>query len=80
MSADDPNQASKNYHKRLTQEYAELDDPVVRAQMQLDRWWEAQRDLDFEENDVYEVGGFQERWSTTPQFTKGRRDRDWRVR
>ena len=77
MSGDDPN---KNYNKRIAQEYAEADDPVVRAQLQLDRWWESQRDLDWEERDVYEVGGFQERWSQTPSYTKSKRDRDWRVR
>ena len=71
---------NKNYHKRLAQEYAELDDPRVKAQMQLDRWWQSQRDLEFEEGDIYEVGGFTERWSQTPSYTKGRRDRDWRIR
>ena len=76
----DDNTASKNYHRRLAQEYAELDDPLVKAQMQLDRWWELQRDLDWEEDDVYTVGGFQERWSQTPSYTKSKRDRDWRVR
>ena len=76
----DDNTASKNYHKRLAQEHAELDDPLVKAQMQLDRWWELQRDLDWEDDDTYMVGGFQERWSQTPQFTKSRRDRDWKVR
>jgi hypothetical protein len=48
--------------------------------MQLDRWWESQRDLDWEDDDIYYVGGFQERWSQTPQFTKSKRDRDWKVR
>jgi hypothetical protein len=76
----DDNTASKNYYRRLQQEYAELDDPRVKAQMQLDRWWEMQRDLDWEEDDIYYVGGFQERWSQTPSYTKSRRDRDWRVR
>jgi hypothetical protein len=38
------------------------------------------RDLAFEENDLYQVGGFMERWSQTPSYTKARRDRDWRVR
>jgi hypothetical protein len=76
----DDNTASKNYHRRLAAEYAELDDPRVKAQMQLDRWWESQRDLDWDEDDIYMVGGFQERWSETPSYTKGRRDRDWRVR
>jgi hypothetical protein len=54
--------------------------PRVKAQMQLDRWWESQRDLDWEEQDVYFVGGFMERHSQTPGFHKHRRDRDWRVR
>ena len=76
----DDNTANKNYYRRLRQGYAELDDPRVKAQMQLDRWWELQRDLDWEDDDVYYVGGFQERWSQTPSYTKSTRDRDWRVR
>ena len=71
---------NKNYHKRLAQEYAELDDPIIRGQMALDRWWESQRKLDWEERDVYEVGGYLERWSTTPSYTKSRFDKDWRLR
>jgi hypothetical protein len=76
----DDNTANKNYYKRLAQEYAELDDPLVKKQMQLDRWWELQHDLDWEDDDIYYVGGFQERWSQTPSYTKSKRDRDWRVR
>jgi hypothetical protein len=76
----DDNTANKNYYKRIAAEYAELDDPVVKAQMNLNRWWQMQRDLDWEDDDVYYVGGFQERWSQTPSYTKSRRDRDWRVR
>jgi hypothetical protein len=76
----DDNTANKNYYRRLQKEYAELDDPIVKAQMQLDRWWELQRDLDWEDDDVYYVGGFRERWSQTPEFTKSKRDRDWKVR
>jgi hypothetical protein len=68
------------YNRRLAQEYAELDDPRVKAQMQLDRWWQSQRDLEFQEDDMYEVGGFLEYHSKTPSFHKSRRDRDWRVR
>jgi hypothetical protein len=78
--SDDSNAYNKNLNKRLAQEYREADDPVVKAQLQLDRWWELQRDLDWEEQDVYYVGGFQERWSQTPSYTKSRRDRDWRVK
>jgi hypothetical protein len=75
----DDTTANRNYYKRLAQEHAELDDPLVKAQMQLDRWWELQRELNAP-SDEYMVGGFLERWSQTPSFTKGRRDRDWRVK
>jgi hypothetical protein len=80
MSDDDPNAFNKNRNKRLAEEYAELNDPVVKAQMQLDRWWQSQRDLAFEEDDMYEVGGFIEYHSKTPSFHKAKRDSDWRVR
>jgi hypothetical protein len=65
---------------RLQRENAELDDAVVKAQLQLDRAWQAQRDFERELNDEYMVGGFLERHSATPSFHKSRRDRDWRVR
>jgi hypothetical protein len=77
---DDDSTASKNYNKRLAEELAELDDPVVKNQLQLDRWWQAQRDFEEEFDDYYEVGGFLERHSQTPSFHKSKRDRDWRVR
>jgi hypothetical protein len=76
----DDNTATKNYYKRIAAEYAELDDPRIKAQMQLDRWWQSQRDLEFEDDDMYEVGGFVEYHSRTFSFHKGRRDRDWRVK
>jgi hypothetical protein len=76
----DDNTASKNYYKRIAQELAEAETPQARYQAVLDRHWEAQRDLDFEEDDMYEVGGFQEFHSKTPSFHKSRRDRDWRVK
>ena len=76
----DDNTANKNYYRRLQQEYAELDDPRVKAQMQLDRWWQSRRDFEEEWDDVYEVGGYLERWSATPSFHKSWRDRDWRVK
>jgi len=41
---------------------------------------QAQCDLLEEELDVYEVGGFLERWSQTPSYTKSKRDRDWRIK
>ena len=78
--SDADNQASKNYSKRLQQEYAEANELRARYQKQLDLWWQSQRDLEFEEDDIYEVGGFLERWSSTSSYTKGRRDKDWRVR
>jgi hypothetical protein len=76
----DDNAASKNYYRRLAEELAEFDTPQARHQAVLDRHWQSQRDLDFEEDDMYEVGGFQEFHSKTPSFHKSRRDRDWRVR
>jgi hypothetical protein len=72
--------ASRNYYRRIAEELREADTPQARAQAILDRHWQAQRDLDFEEDDQYFVGGFQEFHSRTPSFHKGRRDRDWRVR
>jgi hypothetical protein len=81
MSADqDDNLASKNYARQLAREYAELDDPRVKAQMALDRFWQTKLDDEFEDDDWYECGGFLERHSATPGFHKHRRDRDWRVR
>jgi hypothetical protein len=76
----DDNTAAKNRERRLAQELAELDDPIVKRQLELDHWWQAQRDYEEEFDDVYECAGFQERWSQTPSYTKSRRDRDWRVR
>ena len=76
----DDNTANKNYYKRIAAEYAELDDPIIKGQMALDRWWQERRDFEEELNDTYIVGGFQERWSQTPSFHKTRRDRDWRVK
>ena len=34
------NEASRRYYARIQQEYAALDDPIVKGQMALDRWWE----------------------------------------
>jgi hypothetical protein len=74
------NEANRRMHTRMQEELAEANDPRNVYQKRIDAWWESQRELDWEENDYYEVGGFQERWSQMPSFTKGRRDRDWRVR
>ena len=32
---------NQRYHARLQREYAELNDPLVKAQLQLDHFWEA---------------------------------------
>ena len=68
------------YNRRMQEELAEFNTPSARYQQQLDQWWQSQRALDEEFDDYYMVGGFQERWSETSSFTKGRRDRDWRVK
>jgi hypothetical protein len=78
--SDDPNAFAKRYHAQMQREIAEANEPRNRAQAQLDRWVESERDLEAELNDIYMVGGFLERWSQTPSFTKSRRDRDWRIK
>ena len=71
---------NNRHYAVMQRELEEANDPRNRYQKQLDDWWQAQHDFEEEESDIYEVGGFQERWSQTPSFTKARRDRDWRVR
>jgi hypothetical protein len=41
--SDDPIAYNKAVNKRIAAELAEADDPVVKAQLQLDRWWQSQR-------------------------------------
>jgi hypothetical protein len=77
MSGDEYN---RRVHARMQEELQEFDTPQARYQAVLDRHWQAQRDLEFEDDDMYQVGGFVEFHSTTPSYTKGRRDPDWRVR
>jgi hypothetical protein len=76
----DDNTSSKNYYRRIAEELAEFDTPQARYQAVLDRHWEAMRDLEFEDDDMYEVGGFIEYHSRTFSFHKSRRDRDWRIK
>jgi hypothetical protein len=64
----------------LPRRWPRPDEPRNRQQAFLDRWWQSERDFDAELNDTYTVGGFLERWSQTPSYTKGRRDRDWRIK
>jgi hypothetical protein len=71
---------NKRRNAVIQRELDEVNEPRNRAQKQLDAWWQAQRDLAWEEQDVYFVGGFMERFSQTPSYTKSKRDRDWRVR
>jgi len=76
----DDNAYQRNVNKRMQEELAEFSTPQARYQQALDRHWEAQRDLEFEDDDLYEVGGFVEYHSKTPSFHKSKRDRDWRLR
>jgi hypothetical protein len=76
----DPNTFDKRYHAQMQREIAEANDPRNRYQKQLDNWWLSERDFEEELNDTYMVGGFMERWSQTPSYTKSKRDRDWRVK
>jgi 1,2-phenylacetyl-CoA epoxidase catalytic subunit len=68
------------YYRRVAEEMAEADESRNRAQAQLDRWWQLQRDFETEISDTYMVGGFLERWSSTPSYTKGMREPDWRIK
>jgi hypothetical protein len=74
----DDNTASRNYYKRIAQELAEAETPQARAQAILDRHWQSMRDLEFEDDDYIEIGGFRERRSAMPCFHKSRHDKDWR--
>ena len=74
----DDNDYNKNYYRRVAEELAEAE--ANKYQLALDHWWQAQRDFEEEWDDSYMVGGFMERWSQTPSFSKSKRDRDWRVR
>jgi hypothetical protein len=79
MSTDpDDNAYNKNVNRRIAQELAEAE--TNKHQLALDHWWESQRAFEAELSDSYMVGGFMERWSQTPSYTKSKRDRDWRVR
>jgi hypothetical protein len=60
--------------KAKTQTYCQIVDLGRQMNQQM------QRDFEEELDDQYYVAGYLERWSTTPSFTKGKRDRDWRVR
>ena len=77
---DDPSAFNKNYNRQIAKELAEAEDPVAKAQLQLDWWWESQRAFEAELNDQYSVGGFTEYHSKTPSFHKSKRDFDWGVR
>lgn len=48
----DDNTAAKNYNRRLAQELAELDNPIIRGQLALDRAWQARLDARFNRPDV----------------------------
>ena len=68
-------------NKQMRKEIEEADTEWVRKQKLLDLLWQSKLDAESDwDDEMYEVGGFQERWSQTPSFTKARRDRDWRVR
>lgn len=66
--------------RRLARELDELNTPRARYQKVLDDWWQRERYFEQQLNDDYMVGGFMEKWSQTPSYTKSKRDRDWGVR
>jgi hypothetical protein len=72
------NEFNKRQHEVMQRELAEAE--ANKQQLAIDRWWQSQRDLDFELNDWVTIGGFRERRSAMPSFHRGRRDSDWRAR
>jgi hypothetical protein len=61
----------------LAHEHAELDDPMVKAQLLLDHLWQAKLDAKAPLDDGYvDIGGFRER-RTRHGFTKDARDLDF---
>jgi hypothetical protein len=42
--SDDKSDGRRNYSKQLAAEYRALSDPIVKAQMQLDAWWQSKLD------------------------------------
>jgi hypothetical protein len=49
MSDDDPNTHNKNVSKRMAAELAELEDPIISGQAQLDHWWRTKLEMEAEE-------------------------------
>jgi hypothetical protein len=62
------NEANRRAHEQMQKEIAKVE--ANRYQKVLDDWWQSQRDLDEELNDSYMVGGFMEKWSTTPSSAR----------
>jgi len=67
----------RDRRQQEAKEIAELNDPRARYQAELDRWWQAKRDLETALDDGYvNVGGFREpRYKTTCH--RGPGDPDW---
>jgi hypothetical protein len=76
----DDNAASKNYYKRIAAEYAELDDPRVKAQMRLDAHW--QRRLDerarARRSEIPEKGDYSPVARACRELDDAQQEADWR--
>jgi len=42
--SDDTNAYNKKVNKRMAAELAEVEDPIISGQLQLDRWWQLRLD------------------------------------
>jgi hypothetical protein len=74
------NTASKNYHRRLAAEYAELDDPRVKGQMALDRWWQARLDAraHARRSEIPETGEYDPMRRFEAEMNYQQQEADWR--
>jgi hypothetical protein len=69
---------NRQYHKEVAQWNREGEDPRVRYQREIDRWWQAKKDFEAAllENEYVMIGGFREpRYRTTCH--RGRGDPDY---
>jgi hypothetical protein len=48
VSDDDPNTHNKNVSKRMAAEFAELEDPIISGQLQIDHWWRTKIEMEAE--------------------------------
>ena len=76
----DDNTASKSYYRRLAAEHAELDNPVIKGQMALDRWWEQKllRRALAQRSEIPERGEYDPMRRFEAEINYAQQEADWR--